>query len=141
MIRNVQDLPLLKVIIVFTLLFENKSPIPSIQTRRRPPCPDFRSWTGNSPPNSGPDSKKKYWKLFLKIKKLLDWYIKPFHNKTVVTFSVFLSYYKKKCYIITIIFILWKKHWLVRMNRNILIIEMNASELVENFEEMFHIYW
>lgn len=37
-----------------TLLLANSNPIPSMHTWSRPPCPDFMSWTGNSPPSSGP---------------------------------------------------------------------------------------
>ena len=37
-----------------TLLFANNKPIPSMQTWSKPPWPDFRSCTGNSPPSSGP---------------------------------------------------------------------------------------
>ena len=37
-----------------TLELEKRRPTPSMQTWRRPPSPDWMSWTGNSPPSSIP---------------------------------------------------------------------------------------
>lgn len=44
-----------------TLLLASSKPMPSIQTCSNPPCPDFTSCTGNSPPSSGPE---KWYVLF-----------------------------------------------------------------------------
>jgi hypothetical protein len=44
--------------IMLTLLLAKRSPMPSMQTCNRPPWPDFRSCTGNSPPNSGPANER-----------------------------------------------------------------------------------
>ena len=46
-------------ILTCTLLLAKSRPMPSMQTCNKPPCPLFMSWTGNSPPNSGPKTQGK----------------------------------------------------------------------------------
>lgn len=61
-----------------TLLLANSNPIPSMHTWSRPPCPDFMSWTGNSPPSSGPriyNIYKTHYMFYLVSKNWSHFYI------------------------------------------------------------------
>lgn len=61
-----------------TLLLANSNPIPSMHTWSRPPCPDFMSWTGNSPPSSGPriyNIYKRHYMFYLVSKNWSHFYI------------------------------------------------------------------
>lgn len=52
---------------LLTWLCMNLRLIPSSVTCRSPPSPVFMSWTGNSPPSSGPAGNKNQQKVFINV--------------------------------------------------------------------------